>query len=227
MPEKNLLKYSDNLLLTFTCLLSCPSQAAVEVPHYVGVNLLVEGAPIRRSKPPHRLPAIPNPPQAAPFPPDQPPASETADSTWKVSCEQVSRAAAVPSDKENRTVRDVQKTSRVRQSRRGQGCTSHSEPLRKSQRWGLGDKSAPLVPWNLSFTLCPPDRAPPGRCQPRLQPPVSHTSRSSQPQCAALERKSRSTTTRQQALPSLRGPLPTMEVFSLQPNVCGRTSSHP
>lgn len=199
----------------------------MEVPHYVGVNLLVQGAPIRRSKPPHRLPAIPNPPQTAPFPPDQPPASETADSTWKMSCEEVSRAATVPSDKENRTVRDVQKAARVCQSRRGQGCTSHSEPLRKSQRLGLGDKSAPLVPWNLSFTLCPPDRAPPGGCQPRLLPSVSHTSGSSHPQCAALERKSRSTTTRQRALPSLRGPLPTMEVFSLQPNVCGRTSSHP
>lgn len=204
-----------------------PTQAAVEVPQYVGVNLLVEGAPIRRSKPPHRLPAIPNPPHAAAFPPDQPPASETADLTWKTSGDKVSRATAVPSDKENRTFRGFPKASRVRRSRRGRAYTSHSEPRRKNQRLGPGDNSAPLVPWNLTFTPCPPIRAPPGGGQPRLQHPVPNTSRSSLPQCAALDWKSRSTTTRHQALASLRGPLPTMEVFSLQPSVCDRTSPHP
>lgn len=197
-------------------------QAAVEVPQYVGVNLLVEGAHIRRSKPPHRLPAIVNPLPASPFPPEQPPVSETTVPTWKTSGNKASRATAapaiataapfVPSDKENRTVDAVQKASRVRRPRRGRGCMSGSEPRRKSKRLVLVNNSAPLVPWNLSFTLSPPDRAPSHGCQFRLQPLVSHTSRSSLPQCGALERKSRctsstSTTTRHQALPSLDGPL--------------------
>lgn len=39
------------------------SQAAVEVPQYLGVNLLSEGAPLRRLRPPtHRIPVIPEPP---------------------------------------------------------------------------------------------------------------------------------------------------------------------
>lgn len=209
-------------------LLSFCWQAAVEVPQYVGVNLLVEGAHIRRSKPSHRLPAIPNPPHAAPFPPQQPPVSGTTVPTWKTS---VNKAAApfLPSEKENRTVAAVQKASRVRRPRRGRGCMSHSVPRRKSQRLVLVDNSAPLVPWNLSFTLSPPDGAPPHGCQSRLQPPVSHTSRSL-PQCAALERKSSNTSTtstRHQALPSLEVPLPTMQVLSLRPNICRRINFHP
>lgn len=215
--------------------LSFPSQAAVEVPQYVGVNLLVEGAPIRRSKPPHRLPAIPNPPNGAQFHPDQPPVSKMTVPTWKTSGDEASRASAavsataatfLPSDKENQTAA-VPKVSRVRRSLRGRGCMSHSEPRRKSQRLGLVDSCAPLVPWNLSFTLSPPDRAPPAGGQSRLQPPVSHTSRLSLSQCAALERKSRSTTTRHQALPALEGSLHTMHVLSLRPNIGGRINYHP
>lgn len=172
---------------------------------------MVEGAPIRRAKPPHRLPAILNPPQAAPLPPDPPPAP-----TWKMSDDQASRTTFLPLDKENRNLGAVPKASRARRSRRGRGCVSHSEPRRKSQRLALVDNSAPLVPWNLSFTLSPPGRAPPGGGQSRLQPPGSLTSRSSLPQCAALDRKSRSTsTTANQALPSL----PTMQVLSLGPNI--------
>ncbi|XP_044037991.1 tubulin monoglycylase TTLL3 isoform X2 [Siniperca chuatsi] len=47
-------------------------QAAVEVPQYVGVNLLVEGAPILRSRPPlHRQTVISNPALTIQFPSDQ------------------------------------------------------------------------------------------------------------------------------------------------------------
>lgn len=229
---RNLPLSSTNISLLFSCL-----QAAVEVPQYVGVNLLVEGAHIRRSKLPHRLPIIPNPPR-----PEQPPLSEKTVPTWKTSGNEASRAttaaavaATAPflsSDKENRTVGNLQKASHVCRPRRGWGCMSYSELRRKSQRLVLVD-SAPLLPWNLSFALIsPPDRVQSNGYQSRLQPPVSHTSRSSLPQCAALERKSKSTsttstTTRHQALSSLEGPLPTMQVLRLQPNICGRISFHP
>uniref|UniRef100_A0A8D0B2B3 Tubulin tyrosine ligase-like family, member 3 n=1 Tax=Sander lucioperca TaxID=283035 RepID=A0A8D0B2B3_SANLU len=150
-------------------------QAAVEVPQYVGVNLLVEGAPIRRSRPPlHRQTVISNPPLTIQFPPDQ----------------------------------------------------SSSEEVEMT----LGANGATLVPRSLSFSLCPPHSM--SDCTSQANPGHgSHISRSFLPQ-TAFKPQHRTPT---RVFPSLQGPLPTLEVFSLRPNiVAGSTaccnpnmSSHP
>lgn len=218
-------------------MLSCPSQAAVEVPQYVGVNLLVEGAPIRRSRPPHRQLITTQ------LFSDQS-SSEMIETIQKSSGEKSSKVAAFCcSDKENQAVEekkkqqtartakracegrtDVQKTSYVRRSRRDlvseQPPVAHTEPQRKTQRLGLGDNGAPLVPLNLSFSLGPPNRVAHYKCEPRAGH-ANHISRSFLPHFATLERKHRTTS---QVLPSLRGPLPAMEAFSLRPNIVAGSS---
>lgn len=113
---------------------------------------------------------------------------------------------------------DVQKISFVRRSRHGlvseQPPVVHTEPQRKTQRLGLGYNGAPLVPLNLSLSLGPPDRVAHCKCQPRPGH-ANHISRSFLPHFATGPKHRTSS----QVLPSLRGPLPTMEVFRLRPNI--------
>lgn len=217
-------------------------QAAVEVPQYVGVNLLVEGAPIRRSRPPHRQAVISNPPLTIQFPSDQS-SSEEVETIHKSSGQESSKVSGFcRSGKENRAVgekkrqltsttpkrererrTEVQKTSYVRRSCRSlvseQPLAVHAEPQRKAQRLGLGVNGATLVPWSLSFSLSPPYSM--ARCKYQPSPGHgSHISRSFLPQ-TAFERQHRTST---QVFPSLRGPLPTLEVFNLRPNIVAETT---
>ncbi|XP_074489166.1 tubulin monoglycylase TTLL3 isoform X1 [Sebastes fasciatus] len=231
-------------------------QAAVEVPQYVGVNLLVEGAPIRRSRPPlHRQTVISNPPLDIQFPPDQSLSGEV-ETTHKPSGHKSYAVSTFRhSGKENRSAGekkrqltstspkreaegrpDVQTTSCVSKSRRSlareQPLVVHTEPQRKARRLGLslGANGATLVPRSLSFSLSPPHSM--KDCRSQANPGHgSHISRSFLPQ-TAFEAKHRTPT---RVFPSLRGPLPTLVVFSLRPNiVAGATacrnpnlSSHP
>ncbi|XP_033483383.2 tubulin monoglycylase TTLL3 [Epinephelus lanceolatus] len=228
-------------------------QAAVEVPQYVGVNLLVEGAPIRRSRPPfHRQTVISNRPLTIQFPSDQS-SSEELETTHKASGQ---KSYTVPafhrSGKENREKRrqvtstsakrecekrtEVQKTSFVRRSSHSVACEQplvvHTEPQRKARRLALslGATGATLVPRSLSFSLSPPHNM--SECKSQASPGHgSHISRSFIPQ-TAFEPQHRTPT---RVFPPLRGPLPTLEVFSLRPNIVARTtdcrnpnlSSHP
>ncbi|XP_054472223.1 tubulin monoglycylase TTLL3-like, partial [Anoplopoma fimbria] len=227
-------------------------QAAVEVPQYVGVNLLVEGAPIRRSRPLlHRQTVIFNPTLAIQSPLDQS-LSEKVETSQKPSGQRSNAVSAFRhSGKENLAAgkikrqltstspksepegkTDVKNTSCVNRSCRSLACEQplvvHTEPQRKAQRWGLsfGANGVTLVPRSFSFSLSPPhskSQADPGH--------GSHISRSFFPQ-TAFEPQHR---TPNRVFPSLRGPLPTLEVLSLQPNiVVGTTacrnpnlSSHP
>lgn len=198
----------------------------------------MEGAPIRQSRPPHRQLIT-----TQLF--SEQSSSEMTETIQKCSGEESSEVAAFCcSDKENQAVgekkkqqqtartakracegrTDVQKTSYARRSRHGlvseQPPVAHAEPQRKSQRLGLGYNGAPLVPLNLSFSLGPPDRVAHCKCQPRPGH-ANHISRSFLPHFATLERKHRTTS---QVLPSLRGPLPTMEVFRLRPNIVAGSS---
>ncbi|XP_031177245.1 tubulin monoglycylase TTLL3 isoform X1 [Sander lucioperca] len=231
-------------------------QAAVEVPQYVGVNLLVEGAPIRRSRPPlHRQTVISNPPLTIQFPPDQS-SSEEVEMTHKPSGQKSYAVSAFRhSGKENRAVgekkrqlkstsskrechgrTEIQNTSCVRRFCRNlvweQPLVVHTEPQRKAPRLGLslGANGATLVPRSLSFSLCPPHSM--SDCTSQANPGHgSHISRSFLPQ-TAFKPQHRTPT---RVFPSLQGPLPTLEVFSLRPNiVAGSTaccnpnmSSHP
>ncbi|XP_018536092.1 tubulin monoglycylase TTLL3 isoform X1 [Lates calcarifer] len=216
-------------------------QAAVEVPHYVGVNLLVEGAPIRRSRPLlNRQTVISNALLTIQFPSDQT-SSEEVETTHKPSGQKPHAGAAFRhSGKENRAVgekkrqltstspkraregrTDIQNTSYARRSCRSlvseQPLVVHTEPQRKARRLGLslGANGATLVPRSLSFSLSPPHCVPHGKTQPSPGHGSSHISRSFLPQ-TAFEPQHRTST---RVFPSLQGPLPTVEVLSLRPNI--------
>ncbi|KAM4613787.1 tubulin monoglycylase TTLL3 [Polymixia lowei] len=218
-------------------------QAPVEVPQYVGINLLVEGAPIRRSRPPpHRNPVIPDPALTTKLSPDQ--SSSEAQSTDKSSTHKPHAASACRhSGKENRSDGEKKKqlpssppkreqarrtiTSSVRGSRHSvapeQPLVPHTEPQMKAQRLrlSLSGGGAPLVPRTLSCCLSNPYSMSDFKAQPQpiLGPPSSRpyfTKTALKPQHRALPR----------GLPSLCGTLPVLEVFSLHPNpVAGALSS--
>ncbi|KAM8915397.1 tubulin monoglycylase TTLL3 [Spinachia spinachia] len=194
-------------------------QAAVEVPPYVGVNLLVEGAPVRRSR--HRLhkhTGFPSPILATHFPPDQ--SQKTSSQTYALDafCHSGKEKQTAVEKKRQRTKTsfrleregrtDVQNTSRV-----DAPLMVHTEPQRKAQRlgWGLGAKVPTLVPRSFSFSLGAPVNT-------GHQPLVS---RSVLPQ-TAFRPQQRSPVG---GFPSIPGPLPTMEVFSLRPRIVSGTSA--
>ncbi|XP_042258997.1 tubulin monoglycylase TTLL3 [Thunnus maccoyii] len=217
-------------------------QAAVEVPQYVGVNLLVEGAPIRRSRPPlQRQTVISNTPLAVHFPSEHL-SSEEVENTHKPSGQKSCAVSAFRrSGKENRAVgekkrqltsdspkreqegrTEVQNTSCVRRSCRSlvseQPLIIHTEPWRKARRLGLSLNGATLVPRSLSFSLSPPHSF--SDCKTQIKPGRrSHISRSFLP-LAASEPQHRTST---RLFPSLQGQLPTLEVFSLRPNIVAGT----
>ncbi|XP_040890290.1 tubulin monoglycylase TTLL3 [Toxotes jaculatrix] len=234
-------------------------QAAVEVPQYVGMNLLVEGAPIRRSRPLlHRQTVISNAPLTIQFPSDQI-SSEEVETTHKPSGQKPQAVAVFRhSGKENRAIgekkrqlisvspkrvcerrtdiENTQNTSCVRRSCRSlvseQPLVVRIEPQRKARRLGLsfGANGATLVPRSLSLSLSPPHSMP--HC--KTQPSPGHGSRISRsflPQTAFVPQQRTST----RVCPSLQGPLPALEIFSLQPNIVAGTvacrnpnlSSHP
>lgn len=222
------------------CLFVClPSQAAVEVPQYVGVNLLVEGVPIRRSRPLlHRETFISKAPFT--FPLDQS-SSEEVETTHKLLGQKPHAITVLQrSGKENRALREkkrqltsispkrecegrteVQNTSCIRRACHSlaseQPLVVHTEPQRKARRLALslGANWATLVPQSLSFSLTPLNSMPeasktqsnPGRTSHIPRPFLPHT---------AVEPQQKTST---RDFPSLQGPLPALEVFSLRPNI--------
>ncbi|XP_035488291.1 tubulin monoglycylase TTLL3 isoform X3 [Scophthalmus maximus] len=234
-------------------------QPAVEVPQYMGMNLMVEGAGVRRSRPLlHRQSLISNAPLAVRFPSDQT-SSEGVESTNKPSRLKSQTVAAFRySLKENRTVEqkkrqqtstspkrardgrtDVQNTQNTSCDPRSchslvseQPLLVHTKPQRKVQCLGLrlGANRAALVPRSLSFPLSPPHSTPHCKSEPH-RGHGSHISRSFLTQTAFEPHHKAST----RVFPSLQGRLPTLEIFSLRPNIVAGTaacrdpslSSHP
>lgn len=221
----------------FVCL---PSQAAVDIPQYVRVNLLVEGVPIRRSRPLlHRETVISNAPFT--FPSDHS-SSEEVETGHKLSIqkphaitvfrctgkenrvvgEEKRQLTSVSSKKEVEGRTEVQNTSCARKACRSlafeQPLVVHTEPQSKARRLALslGAKRATLVPQSLSFSLSPLHNMP--ECKTQSNPGHgSHIARSFHPQ-AAFEHQHKTST---RVFPSLREPLPTLEVFSLRPKIVG------
>ncbi|XP_068450263.1 tubulin monoglycylase TTLL3 [Clinocottus analis] len=222
-------------------------QAAVEVPPYVGVNLLVEGVPIKRSRSLlHRQTVISNPTLAVQFPLDQLDQSEKVETTHKLAGQRSCAVSAFHhSGKENRAAGEkkrqltstcskrepggrtyLQNNSHLRRPCRSLTCDQpllvHTEPQRKAQRLGLslGANMTTLVPQSLSFSLSPPQSV--SDCKPQANTGhVSNISRSFLPQ-TAFELQHR---TPNLGFPSLRGPLPALQGFSLQPNIVAGTAA--
>lgn len=219
-----------HLFVWFCFTLSC-SQAAVEIPQYVGVNLLVEGAPVRRPQPLHqRQTAISNPPLTIQFHSEQKPSSSSSEEEAEASLpdkenrevgEKKTEATSASSKRvrEGRTdIQIKQNASLVRRSCRSLVC--EQPPQRKARRLGLGlslgrTNRASLVPRSLSFSLSPPQSFLP-QCK-----TGSHIPRSFFPQAAFEPQQKTTSSTR--ACPSLQGPLPTLEVLSLRPNIVAGT----
>lgn len=212
-------------------------QPAVEVPQYIGMNLLVEGAAVRRSK------HLPQPCLSIQFPSDQ--TSSVQDvRTRQPSLQQLHRVTSCGlSCKENQTVRDKKtqtattSTKKLHERRReihnsqnpprprdsDQPRAAGTVTQRKKQRLRHSANRTSLVPRSLSFSLGSTQKP-----KPSQQLPTSHVTRFSLPQAVA-ESQHR---TPPRACPSLQGPLPTLDVFSLKPNVvsgaaaCLSLSSH-
>uniref|UniRef100_A0A3B4Z6N6 Tubulin monoglycylase TTLL3-like n=1 Tax=Stegastes partitus TaxID=144197 RepID=A0A3B4Z6N6_9TELE len=215
-------------------------QAAVEVPQYVGVNLLVEGASIRRSRPLlNRQTVASDTPLIDLFPSDQPSTEETKHKPLGQKPHTV--AAFCRSGKENQETKRqltstcpkrecemraaVQNTSCVRRSSRSLACEQslvvHSEPQRKARRLGLSFRAngTTLVPRSLSFSLSPPHSKSEGKPQ-FTAGSGSRISRSFLPQTTFAPRHRIS----KQAFPSFQGPLPSLEVLHLRPNIVAGTT---
>uniref|UniRef100_A0A3B4BJ87 Tubulin tyrosine ligase-like family, member 3 n=1 Tax=Periophthalmus magnuspinnatus TaxID=409849 RepID=A0A3B4BJ87_9GOBI len=114
-------------------------QPAVDVPQYMGVNLLIEGASIRRHRPQLK------PPAPAPSKP--------------LVQKSHTLAVMVQSNKENRTEKRRQLLPPELP------LVAHTEPQRKARRLGHGSPTATLVPQSLSFSFNP-SRAPRTRTTP-------------------------------------------------------------
>ncbi|XP_029990490.1 tubulin monoglycylase TTLL3 isoform X2 [Sphaeramia orbicularis] len=219
-------------------------QAAVEVPQYVGVNLLVEGAPIRRSRPLLKQSFISSLPLTIQFSSDQS-STEELEATRKPSGQKAySRSANRHSDKENRAIgekkRQLKSTSPKREpeGRAGfqmsscvcrprhslipeQPSVIHTEPQRKARRLGLSLSSngATVVPRSISFSLGLPNSMSDGKAKSKPSH-GSHISKSFLPHSASEPQHKTSA----RVFPSLQGPLPSLEVFSLRPNIVAGTA---
>ncbi|XP_054866864.1 tubulin monoglycylase TTLL3 isoform X3 [Amphiprion ocellaris] len=217
-------------------------QAAVEVPQYVGVNLLVEGASIRRSRPLlHRQTVTSDTLLTDLFPSDQSSPEEVETKHKPLGQKPHMVAAFCHSGKENQEKKrqlastspkrecemrvEVQDNSCVRRSCRSLACEQslvvHTEPQRKARRLGLSLRvnGTTLVPRSFSFSLSPPHSKSKGK--PHFSAGHgSHISRSFLPQTTFAPQHRIS----KQAFPSFQGPLPSLEVLHLRPNIVARTS---
>ncbi|CAL8339280.1 unnamed protein product [Merluccius merluccius] len=219
-------------------------QAAVEVPHYVGMNLLVEGAPLRpvQSKPaPRKHPTFSNPIPANPSSvershSDVPKTTPTADKP--PSFKSNAAMAAQHSGKKNHSAGEektslspLSANSRERErrtlnsrtpglSRRSYHRSAPERPVllnteKKARHLGLSRShgAVPLVPRTLFCSFDPSThRLSEAKPQPKagFETQRSRTyilQRALKPHRRALP----------QGLPSLSGPLPALEVFSLHP----------
>lgn len=199
---------------------------------------MVEGAPIKRSRPLlHRRTVISNATLTIQFPSEHLSSEEVKikhKPSGKKSC---AVSTFCRSDKENQPVGEKKRQlTSVSPKRECEGRTEvqnycvrrscrnlvseqlviRNEPQSKARRLGLSlsGNEATLVPSSLSFSLSPPHSF--SDCKTQNKPRHgSHTFRSFPPLAASQPQHRTST----QVFPSLHGPLPTLEVFSLRPKI--------
>lgn len=178
----------------------------------------------------HRQTAISNAPVTIQFRPEQKPSEEVEPSLSgkenQVAGEKKTQPTSTSSKRAREGRAEIQNkknTSSVRRSCRSllseQPLVVHIEPQRKARRLGLsqGTNRVTLVPRSLSFSRSPPHSLP--QCKTQSSPGQgSHIPRSFFPQ-AAFEPQHKTT----RVFPSLQGPLPTLEVLSLRPNIVAGT----
>ncbi|XP_067097241.1 tubulin monoglycylase TTLL3 [Osmerus mordax] len=232
-------------------------QAAVEVPHYVGVNLFVEGAPLRRPRPPlPRHQVNPDPPPTT-QPVSNQSASELTHRTGMPSNDKPTAASGRrPSGKENhlqgtkkkqppiespkkecegRTLKRLNATPTLKLSRRlapERPLVLHTEPQKRACHVGLSQSSVGplrLVPRTLYYSL----NSPCSTSDPQL--PSTLEPRTSRPLIPGPT-LGPSCRAPPWGLPTLYSPTPALEVFSLRPSgrllgrlcrPCPKLASHP
>lgn len=203
-------------------------QPAVEVPQYVGVNLVIEGAPIKRCRPQIK-PPVPSAPSAPSVPSvcaSGQSCSEEEESNPKPTVQKSHTVAVIGHlNKENRTEKrrqmvvpksghearvTVQVPSSAHKSRHSLPpelpAVTQVEPRRKARRLGHSVPTAPLVPRSLSFSYNPPSAS-----KTRTHPNFTTSHRFTLPHTAFDPQ-------RQAGLPK---PLPPLEVF--RSNTMSRT----
>ncbi|XP_028302337.1 tubulin monoglycylase TTLL3 isoform X2 [Gouania willdenowi] len=196
-------------------------QAAVEVPYYVGVKLLVEGSPIRQTRPLlHRRTC------------SSPQELENRHNSQRQNSNRITKI--LPSDKENQEKSKLRKSAPSKkefemradvhpnlQPYRSLTCqqlsVAHTEPGRKAQQIGLSAKATTLVPRSVSFSFQHPQSMSKGKVQSSADQKKPF-SQSSFPKMSVPQQ-----TTSTRAIPSFKDGLPCLDVLQLQPKVVKTT----
>lgn len=210
-------------------------QAAIEVPHYMGLNLMFHGVPLLHPRPVHHKRTVSSKPPLTVHVSTEQPSPGEVEERRKLSGQKPHMEAAYnPSGKqtkERRTPGTSTSPKRQHEIRAGvqnghcvlRFCKKplrvHPEDQTKVQQFGSNPRvnKATLVPKSLSFSLSPPQISPEGKLQLSARH-GSRIARSFLPQTSVETQRRIST----QVCPSIQGSLP--RLCYLRPNTLTETT---